>query len=100
MGAEGLRALNHNTEMVFMKRISLASILALLALVPSTPVASQAFGNAIAVDGDEVFVGEATYEMRSGVVYVFGRDPSGNWIQTQRIEPSSAEPGDLSLIHI
>ena len=80
--------------MVFMKRISLASILALLALVPSTPVASQAFGNAIAVDGDEVFVGEATYEMRSGVVYVFGRDPSGNWIQTQRIEPSSAEPGD------
>ena len=94
MGAEGLRALNHNTEMVFMKRISLASILALLALVPSTPVASQAFGNAIAVDGDEVFVGEATYEMRSGVVYVFGRDPSGNWVQTQRIEPSSAEPGD------
>ena len=94
MGAEGLRALNHNTEMVFMKRISLASILALLALVPSTPVASQAFGNAIAVDGDEVFVGEATYEMRSGVDYVFGRDPSGNWIQTQRIEPSSAEPGD------
>ncbi|MEC9015380.1 MAG: choice-of-anchor B family protein, partial [Gemmatimonadota bacterium] len=90
----GLRALNHNTEMLFMKRISLASILALLALVPSTPVASQAFGNAIAVDGDEVFVGEATYEMRSGVVYVFGRDPSGNWIQTQRIEPSSAEPGD------
>ena len=94
MGAEGLRALNHNTEMVFMKRISLASILALLALVPSTPVASQAFGNAIAVDGDEVFVGEATYEMRSGVVYVFGRDPSGSWVQTQRIEPSSAEPGD------
>ena len=94
MGAEGLRALNHNTEMVFMKRISLASILALLALVPSTPVASQAFGNAIAVDGDEVFVGEATYEMRSGGVYVFGRDPSGNWVQTQRIEPSSAEPGD------
>ena len=94
MGAEGLRALNHNTEMVFMKRIFLASMLALLALVPSTPVASQAFGNAVAVDGDEVFVGEATYEMRSGVVYVFGRDPSGNWIQTQRIEPSSAEPGD------
>ena len=94
MGAEGLRALNHNTEMLFMKRISLASILALLALVPSTPVASQAFGNAIAVDGDEVFVGEATYEMRSGVVYVFGRDPSGSWVQTQRIEPSSAEPGD------
>ena len=94
MGAEGLRALNHNTEIVFMKRIFLASMLALLALVPSTPVASQAFGNAIAVDGDEVFVGEATYEMRSGVVYVFGRDPSGNWVQTQRIEPSSAEPGD------
>ena len=69
-------------------------MLALLASVPSAPVASQAFGNAIAVDGDEVFVGEATYEMRSGVVYVFGRDPSGNWIQTQRIEPANGEAGD------
>ena len=69
-------------------------MVALLASVPSAPVASQAFGNAIAVDGDQVFVGEANYEMRSGVVYVFGRDPSGNWIQTQRIEPSSGEPGD------
>ena len=77
-----------------MKRIYLASIVALLASVPGTPVASQAFGNAITVDGDQVFVGEASYEMRSGVVYVFGRDPSGNWIQTQRIEPSSGVPGD------
>ena len=77
-----------------MKRIYLASIVALLASVPGTPVASQAFGNAITVAGDQVLVGEASYEMRSGVVYVFGRDPSGNWIQTQRIEPSSGEPGD------
>ena len=69
-------------------------MVALLASVPSAPVASQAFGNAVAVDGDQVFVEEASYEMRSGVVYVFGRDPSGNWIQTQRIEPSSDEPGD------
>ena len=69
-------------------------MVALLTSVLSAPVASQAFGNAIAVDGDQVFVGEASYEMRSGVVYVFGRDPSGNWIQTQRIEPSSGEPGD------
>lgn len=60
----------------------------------STPVASQAFGNAITVDGDQVFVGEANYEMRSGVVYVFGRDSSGNWVQTQRIEPINGEPGD------
>lgn len=69
-------------------------MVALLTSVLSAPVASQAFGNAIAVDGDQVFVGEASYEMRSGVVYVFGRDPSGNWIQTQRIEPSRGEPGD------
>ena len=69
-------------------------MVALLTSMLSAPVASQAFGNAIAVDGDQVFVGEASYEMRSGVVYVFGRDPSGNWIQTQRIEPSSGEPGD------
>ena len=69
-------------------------MVALLTSMLSAPVASQAFGNAIAVDGDQVFVGEASYEMRSGVVYVFGRDPSGSWIQTQRIEPSSGEPGD------
>ena len=74
-----------------MKRIYLALI---LVLVSSTPVASQAFGNAITVDGDQVFVGEANYEMRSGVVYVFGRDSSGNWVQTQRIEPINGEPGD------
>ena len=74
-----------------MKRIYLALM---LASVTGTPVASQAFGNAIAVDGDQVFVGEANYEMRPGVVYVFGRDASGNWIQSQRIEPTNGEPGD------
>ena len=77
-----------------MKRIYLASMLALLASMPSAPVTAQAFGNAIAIDGGQVFVGEPSYEMRSGVVYVFGRDPSGSWIQTQRLEPTDREPGN------
>ena len=42
----------------------------------------------------EVFVGEPSYEMRSGVVYVFEHDADGNWVQSQRLEPSSGEAGN------
>jgi choice-of-anchor B domain-containing protein len=73
-----------------MKRILLP--LAVLASVASAaPVSGQAFGNAIVVDGDQIFVGEPVYDQRSGVVYVFGRDASGAWAQVQRLEPASGE---------
>ena len=53
--------------MVFMKRIYLASMLALLASMPSAPVAAQAFGNAIAIDGGQVFVGLRQIAVRAGL---------------------------------
>ena len=50
-----------------MKRIYLASMLALLASMPSAPVAAQAFGNAIAIDGGQVFVGLRQIAVRAGL---------------------------------
>jgi choice-of-anchor B domain-containing protein len=59
------------------------------------PAASaQSFGNAISVGDDQVIVGEPSYEMRSGVVYVFTKDAAGAWTQSQRLEPANGEPGN------
>lgn len=74
-----------------MKRMVLALIAVASASVTAAPAAAQAFGNSIVVDGDQVFVGEPVYDQRSGVVYVFSRDGSGSWSQTQRLEPASGE---------
>jgi choice-of-anchor B domain-containing protein len=59
-----------------------------------TPASAQSFGNAIVASDDQVIVGEPSYEMRSGVVYVFERDPAGSWIQAQRLEPEGGEAGN------
>ncbi len=74
-----------------MKRMALLLAATAGALVPVAPAAAQSFGNAIVVDGDQLFVGEPVYDQRSGVVYVFERDASGEWTRTQRLEPASAE---------
>jgi choice-of-anchor B domain-containing protein len=74
-----------------MKRMVLALTAVACASVVAAPVAAQAFGNAVVVDGDQLFVGEPVYDQRSGVVYVFSRDASGSWSQTQRLEPASGE---------
>jgi choice-of-anchor B domain-containing protein len=65
-----------------------------------TPVSAQTFGNSLVVDGDQVIVGEPSYEMRSGVVYVFERDGSGGWTETQRLEPADGEAGNRFGIRI
>ena len=77
-----------------MKRSVTAFAATLLAVGMAAPLAAQSFGNAITVGENQVFVGEPTYEMRSGVVYVFGRDAMGNWTQTQRLEPAGGESGN------
>jgi len=77
-----------------MKRSVTAFAATLLAVGMAAPLAAQSFGNAITVGENQVFVGEPTYEMRSGVVYVFGRDARGNWTQTQRLEPANGESGN------
>ena len=74
-----------------MKRMVLALATVASAAAVASPAAAQAFGNSVVVDGDQLFVGEPVYDQRSGVVYVFSRDASGSWSQTQRLEPASAE---------
>ena len=64
------------------------------ALSAGVPIAGQSFGNAIAVNEGTVFVGEPSYELRSGVVYVFESDGVGGWAQTDRLEPSGATMGN------
>jgi len=67
--------------------------LALAMLISAaTPAHAQSFGNSIVVGEDAIFVGEPVYPMRSGVVYVFGRNDAGAWTKTQRLEPANAEP--------
>jgi choice-of-anchor B domain-containing protein len=61
------------------------------ALASAVPASAQSFGNAMVVDGDQIFVGEPVYGQRSGVVYVFRRDASGEWTRTQRLEPAGGE---------
>ena len=74
-----------------MQRMTLALAVLFTAAIAAAPAAAQSFGNSVLVDGDQLFVGEPVYEMRSGVVYVFGREASGSWAQVQRLEPASGE---------
>ena len=74
-----------------MKRMYLTLAATLLATGLTAPLSAQSFGTAALVDDGQIFIGEPTYDMRSGVVYVFGQDASGVWTQTQRLEPASGE---------
>jgi choice-of-anchor B domain-containing protein len=74
-----------------MKRMYLTLAATLLAAGALAPLSAQSFGNAITIGDGQLFVGEPTYDMRSGVVYVFSQDASGAWSQTQRLEPASGE---------
>ena len=60
----------------------------------SAPALGQSFGNAVAVGDGEVLVGEPTYDMRPGAVYVFSRAADGSWERTRRLEPSDGTAGD------
>lgn len=70
------------------RKLLVFSALALAAV--ATPVAGQAFGSAVSIGSEHIFVGEPDYPNRSGVVYVFSKDASGQWTATQRVEPSDA----------
>jgi choice-of-anchor B domain-containing protein len=77
-----------------MKRIYQTLVATLTVAGIAAPLSAQSFGNAVTIGDGEVFVGEPTYEMRSGVVYVFEQDGAGNWAQSQRLEPASGEAGN------
>ncbi|MFW6089464.1 MAG: choice-of-anchor B family protein, partial [Gemmatimonadota bacterium] len=70
--------------------------LAALAAVAFTaaPAMAQAYGYRSAVVGDELIVTEPLNSSTPGAVYVYERDASGEWTETQRLLASDAEPGD------
>jgi hypothetical protein len=59
------------------------------------------FGIAVGVSGETILVGDPEhdgYTANSGAVYVFERDPNGDWPQVQILEPTGGvvcEDGDL-----
>lgn len=54
---------------------------------------AQGFGDAVAVSGDDVIIGEALNERTPGYVYVYRRG-GGGWAEVQRLSASNASPGD------
>lgn len=83
-----------------MKRFFLTLAVAVGAAGSAVGAHAQSFGNSVATSGQQIFVGEPVYDMRSGVVYVFSRDGSGQWTRTQRIEPANATAGNRFGIQV
>ncbi len=65
-----------------------------LSLLAATPLAGQGYGEALAVGGGEVIVGESLSEETPGYVYVYRKDSSGAWVEIQRFEASNSTTGD------
>ncbi len=63
----------------------------------SNPGADDAFGQAVALDGDTAVIGAITANGRidnTGAAYVFEREPGGQWSETARLFASDGEPSD------
>ncbi|MCC6907452.1 MAG: FG-GAP repeat protein [Phycisphaerales bacterium] len=61
------------------------------------PGADDAFGQAVALDGDTVVVGAITANGRidnTGAAYVLRREPGGSWSETARLFAADGEPYD------
>jgi len=62
-------------------------------LAGAHPAFAQGYGNAVAVDGSEIFVGEGLNDRTPGYVYVY-RNNAGAWEEAQRLEASDAQSAD------
>ena len=65
-----------------------------LSLLSETPLAGQGYGEALAVGGGDVVVGESQDETSPGYVYVYRKDSGGAWVEVQRLEASNSAIGD------
>ena len=65
-----------------------------LSLLSETPLAGQGYGEALAVGGGDVVVGEPLDETSPGYVYVYRKDSGGTWVEVQRLEASNSAIGD------
>ncbi len=59
-------------------------------LMPDDLVALDAFGDAVAIEGDTAFVGSPGWLPQ--YVYVYERGPDGFWVETQRLATGSDTP--------
>ena len=79
----------------------------LLALVPALPLGAQTmpggavtaaqagFGGALAIVGDQILVGEPNNQMRTGLVYVYGRGAGAAGTWTERAQLRAADGHSL-----
>ena len=65
-----------------------------LSLLSATPLAGQGYGQALAVGGGEVVVGEPLSETSPGYVYVYRKDSGAAWVEVQQLEASNSVIGD------
>ena len=52
------------------------------------------FGGSVAVGEEEVFVGEGDTSLRPGSVYIYRKDASGAWVESQTLTIDGGDPGD------
>ncbi|MGM0556732.1 MAG: FG-GAP repeat protein [Myxococcota bacterium] len=63
-------------------------------LAASNGGAGHYFGTSVSISGDTVVVGAPGFGDAAGAVYVFDRDPQGDWVQTEMLQASNNEFGD------
>lgn len=56
--------------------------------------AREGFGATVAVNGDQIIIGEAANQASPGYVYAYERDASGSWTQAARLSSPDATDGD------
>ncbi|HXO86252.1 MAG TPA: choice-of-anchor B family protein, partial [Gemmatimonadales bacterium] len=67
----------------------------LCAVIPTLPLAAQgSFGDALAMSGREVYVGQPGNTYSPGAVYVFRADAKGVWRATKKLTMPGAANGD------
>ena len=65
-----------------------------LGLLSAAHLAGQGYGEALAVGGGEVVVGQSLSETSPGYVYVYRKDSGAAWVEVQRLEASNSAIGD------
>ncbi len=66
-------------------------------LRPADPEEEQLFGHSVQIEGDVAVVaalGDSEHALQAGAVYIFGRQPTGEWVEKQKISSPDIDPYD------
>gem|GEM_PF-4131515 len=59
----------------------------------------RGFGSSVALQDDQLLIGAPFQRLpggpQTGLAYVFGRDPLGNWTELETLSPSNGDNGDI-----